>query len=349
LPGGIAVGRAAIRWVETMQRTDLIKAITDSAFFQGVAYEERAALAEVTQVLRHGEGETLFQPRQLPTALYLVSEGVVEISRRQAPEGELEPVAYRGPGAVLAESKVITGTPFNSLARFPEGGVTLQWPRPVILRRLFESRDLAMHYLQNLARRLEGTFANLGGHEATKLGGRLEHFDLPTILQTVVESGSDGVLEVLDARGRPFGAISTHDRRVGPIRRGALAGSEALFEILMNPPERGTFVFRTIRRAAGSEESLVLQPLLIEAARMQDELERFRVAVPASRRLRPTGRRLDAKAGEDRDLFDQIRHELATESCGWGVLAERLPYSHARVALAVRQLLRDEVLVEGDR
>ncbi|MBP1621902.1 MAG: hypothetical protein H6Q02_2669 [Acidobacteria bacterium] len=158
----------------TMQRPEIIKAITDSAFFHGVAYEERAALAEVVQVIQHGEGESLFQPRQLPTALYLVSEGVVEISRRQAPEGDLEPVAYRGPGAVLAESKVITGTPFNSLARFPEGGVTLQWPRPVILRRLFESRDLAMHYLQNLARRLEGTFANLGGHEATKLGGRLE-------------------------------------------------------------------------------------------------------------------------------------------------------------------------------
>jgi len=332
-----------------MQRTDLIKAITDSSFFQGVAYEERVALADLAQVLRHGEGETLFQPRQLPTALYLITDGVVEISRRQSPDGELEPVAYRGPGAVLAESKVITGTPFNSLARFPEGGTSLQWPRPVILRRLFESRDLAMHYLQNLARRLEGTFANLGGHEATKLGGRLEHFDLPTILQTVVESGSDGVLEVVDARGRPFGAISTHDRRVGPIRRGALRGAEALFEILMNPPERGTFVFRTVRKASDPEESLVLQPLLIEAARMQDELERFSVTVPPSRRLRPTARRPDAKAGEDRDLFDQIRHELATESCGWGVLAERLPYSRARVALAVRQLLRDEALIEGDK
>ena len=332
-----------------MQRTDLIKAITDSSFFQGVAYEERVALADLAQVLRHGEGETLFQPRQLPTALYLITDGVVEISRRQSPDGELEPVAYRGPGAVLAESKVITGTPFNSLARFPEGGTSLQWPRPVILRRLFESRDLAMHYLQNLARRLEGTFANLGGHEATKLGGRLEHFDLPTILQTVVESGSDGVLEVVDARGRPFGAISTHDRRVGPIRRGALRGAEALFEILMNPPERGTFVFRTVRKTSDPEESLVLQPLLIEAARMQDELERFSVTVPPSRRLRPTARRPDAKAGEDRDLFDQIRHELATESCGWGVLAERLPYSRARVALAVRQLLRDDGLIEGDK
>jgi len=330
-----------------MRQPDLIKLITDSSFFHAVAYEERAALADVGQLLRHDEGEVLFQPRQLPTALYLVCEGVVEISRRQSPEGEIEPVAYRGPSAVLAESKVITGTPFNSLARFPDGGATLQWPRPVILRRLFESRDLSMHYMQNLARRLEGTFANLGGQEATKLGGRLEHFDLPTILQTVVDSGSDGVLEILDARGRPFGAIGTRDRRVGPIRRGALTGAEALFEILMNPPERGTFVFRTTRRPSSFDESLVLQPLLIESARMQDELERFQAAVPPTRRLQTTGRESRWKAGEDLDLFDQIRHELAAEACGWGVLAERLPYSRARVALAVRQLLREEVVAEA--
>lgn len=325
---------------------DLVKVISDSVFFHAVAYEERTVLADIAQLVRHREDEVLFQPRQLPTALYLIRSGVVEISRRQSPDGELEPVAYRGAGAVLAESKVITGTPFNSLARFPEGGETLQWPRPVILRRLFESRDLSMHYLQNLARRLEGTFANLGGHEATKLGGRLEHFDLPTILQTVVDADSDGVLEILDARGRPFGTVATHDRRVGPIQRGALAGAEALYEILMNPPERGTFVFRTTRRPSTFDDSLILQPLLIEAARMQDELERFKAMVPPSRRLRATGRQPEGRA-DDRDLADQIRHELATEPCGWGVLADRLPYSRARVALAVRRLLRDEVIAEA--
>lgn len=330
-----------------MQQPDLIRIITDSSFFHAVAYEERVALVDLAQLLRHAEGEVLFQPRQLPTALYLVVDGVVEISRQQSPEGDLEPVAYRGSSAVLAESKVITGTPFNSLARFPEGGATLQWPRPVILRRLFESRDLSMHYLQNLARRLEGTFANLGSHEATKLGGRLEHFDLPTILQTVVDSGSDGVLEILDVRGRPFGAIGTRDRRVGPIRRGALTGSEALFEILMNPPERGTFVFRTTRRPQSFDEPLVLQPLLIEAARMQDELDRFGATVPPTRHLHPTGREPERKDSQDGDLVDQIRHELATEACGWGVLADRLPYSRARVAMTVRQLLRDEVLAEA--
>ena len=329
-----------------MIQPDLLKVVTESAFFHAVAYEERTALAEVAQLLHHRDGEILFRPRQLPTALYLVVEGVVEISRQESPDAELEPVAYRGPGATLAESKIITGTPFKSLARFPEGGVTLQWPRPVILRRLFESRDLSMHYLQNLARRLEGTFANLGGLQSTKLGGRIEHFDLPTILQTVVDSDTDGVLEVFDERGRPFGTVHTHDRRVGPISRGTLAGAEGLLEILMNPPHRGTFSFRTLRRPPTFSDSLVLQPLLIEAARMQDELERFESTVSATRRLRTTGRPPAADSREDPDLVALIRHELTIEPCGWGTLADRLPYSRARVAHVVRALLRDEVLAE---
>ncbi len=329
-----------------MSDPDFIKLLADSAFFHAVSHEERVALAEVAQHFRHREGEILFRPRQLPTALYLVVDGVVEISRQEVPDGDLEPVAYRGPGATVAESKVITGTPFNSLARFPEGGATLQWPRPVILRRLFESRGLSMHYMQNLARRLEGTFANLGGHQATKLGGRIDHFDLPTILQTVVDADSDGVLEVLDSRGRPFGTVYTHNRRVGPVSRGALSGSEALFEILMNPPEHGTFSFHTVRRPPPFSEALVLQPLLLEAARMQDELERFEGVVPPSTRLMPTGRLPDREAWDDPDLVDQIRHELTTEGCGWGTLADRLPYSRGRVALAVRAMLRVDLLKE---
>jgi hypothetical protein len=216
----------------------------------------------------------------------------------------------------------------------------------VILRRLFESRDLSMHYLHNLARRLEGTFANLGGHQATKLGGRIDHFDLPTILQTVVDADSDGVLEVLDGRGRPFGTVYTHDRRVGPITRGALTGAEALFEILMNPPEHGTFSFHTVRRPPPFTEALMLQPLLLEAARMHDEVERFRAVVPPSKRLCPTDGVPDPDAWDDPDLVNHIRHELTTECCGWGTLADRLPYSRGRVALAVRAMLRAELLRE---
>jgi CRP-like cAMP-binding protein len=327
-----------------MDKSELVRVVADSAFFHGLVHEERVVLAEAAQLFDHVEGAELFQPRQLPSALYLVVSGVVEISRQETEDGPFEPVAYRGVGATLAESKVITGTPFNSLARFPEGGRTLQWPRPVILRKLYDSRDFAMHYLQNLARRLEGTFASMGGHRGTKLGGRLDHFDLPTILQTVVDSGATGVLEVFDASGRSFGSVFTRELRVGPIRCGSLSGSEALLEILVNPPPRGSFNFREVRRPPESDIPYKLPPLLIEAAHMQDELGHFASVVPDSVRLRLTGQHPEWGQLEDRDLVDQIRHELVTEPCGWGELADRLPYSRGRVALAVRDMLASGVL-----
>jgi CRP-like cAMP-binding protein len=331
-----------------MDRNELVRTIADSAFFHSLAHEERIQLAEVAQLFDHAEGDELFRPRQLPSALYLVVDGVVEISRQDSPEGAFEPVAYRGSGATLGESKVISGTPFNSLARFPEGGRTLQWPRPVILRKLYESRDFAMHYLQNLARRLEGSFASMGGHRGTKLGGRLDHFDLPTILQTVVDSGATGVLEIFEAEGQSFGSVFTRELHVGPIRCGSLSGSEALFEILVNPPSRGSFNFREVRRPPESDIPQKLQPLLIQAAHMQDELGRFASVVPESVRLRLTGQHPEWGQLEDRDLVDQIRHELVTDPCGWGELAERLPYSRGRVALAVRDMLASGVLAHGE-
>ena len=137
-------------------------------------------------------GTVLFRPGEVPAALYLVLDGVVEISREESAELGMRPVAYMGAGSTVSESKVITGSVLTSLAQFPEGGVTLTWPRPVLLRQLYSSQDLALHYLQSLARRLEGTIVNLGANEGSNLGGRLEHFDLPAILQTVVDSGGGG-------------------------------------------------------------------------------------------------------------------------------------------------------------
>ena len=116
----------------------------------------------------------------------------------------------------------------------------------------------------------------------------------------------------------------------------------------MNPPQHGSFSFRTVRRPAATSDSLILQPLLIEAAGMQDELERFEAAVSPRVRLKPTGKEPSPDIDVESDLVDQIRHELTMESTGWGTLADRLPFSRGRVALAVRAMLRDDVITKDE-
>ncbi|MEE4270293.1 MAG: cyclic nucleotide-binding domain-containing protein [Thermoanaerobaculales bacterium] len=323
-----------------MRQEELIRAISDSPFFKGMVPDVRSSLADHGRVAIHSSGEMLFRPGRSATALYLILEGVVEISR-EVEEGQgIKPVAYLGPGAVLGESKVITGTALKSQARFPEGGSTIQWPRPLVLRKVYESRDFSLHYLQNIARRLEGTFASLDSRGSSNLGGMLDHFDLPTILQTVVESGSSGVVEIRDREGDTFGAVYTRERRVGPILCGTLSGEEAFVEIMVSPPAGGTFRFSTIGRQQETEESYHLQPLLFEAVRVKDEFNRFAAEVPPAAVLRHTGR-LPENGGP---MADQVLKQVNMRPLGWGGVADRLPYAKGRVALTVRDLLLAQVL-----
>jgi CRP-like cAMP-binding protein len=323
-----------------MRQEDLVRAIADSPFFKVMVPDVRETLANHGRVVVHGHGEMLFRPKQPAAALYLILEGVVEICR-EVDEGEgMKPVAYIGPGAVLGETKVITGTALKSQARFPEGGSTIQWSRPLVLRMVYESRDFSLHYLQNIARRLEGTFASLNSRGSSNLGGMLDHFDLPTILQTVVESGSNGVVEIRDKEGDTFGAIYARNRRVGPILCGTLSGEEAFIEIMVSPPEEGTFQFSTTGRQQETEDSYQLQPLLFEAVRIQDEYKRFAGEVPKGAILRHTGRLPE----NSNRMVEQVLQQVEARPSGWGAVAERLPYSKGRVALLVRELLLAEVL-----
>ena len=327
-----------------MQFEDLLRAIRESPFFHGMAQEEQISLARLGRVDVYPPGGVLFRPGEMPSALYLVLEGVVEICREESPEVGLQPVAYLGEGSTVSESKVLTGTALNSLAHFPEGGTTLQWPRPVLLRHLYSSPDLALHYMQQLARRLEGTIADLGAHSGSNLRGRLDQFDLPAILQTVVDSGATGVLEISDAEGQTFGAIHTSSQMIGRIMCGSLEGPEAFLEILNSPPINGTFRFSNLAVAPETDTYRQVHPLLLEAARVQDELAHFAATVPETALLQPATRRLAWKGGIDADLVEEIWHQLSNQPCGWGVLAELLPFSRGQIALTVRDMLLAGVL-----
>lgn len=327
-----------------MQLEDIYRALAESPFFQAMPADERVALAREGTFYLHGDGDELFRPRVVPTALYLVLEGLVEVSRVDGVERRLEPVAYVGPGSVIGASKIITATPFTSLARFPEGGATLQWRRAELLRRLYTSRDLSMHYLHNLAHRLEGTFASLGGRSAIKLGGNLDHFDLPTILQTVVDSGRTGVLSVLDATGHTFGIVHVHDGLAGPARCGALHGEEALLEIIISPPERGSFTFASHDAPEDTVPHIQVRPLLLDAARLQDEHRQLAERVAGDRPLRPAARQLEAGGEISAALAERIWEAVTSSPVGWLELACRLPYCRAHVAATVLTMLENGLL-----
>lgn len=295
-------------------------------------------MARLGKLVRHAAGDPLFRPGQGATALYLVVDGLAEICRIKKDAGLPEPVAYAGPGAVLAESKVITGTPFTALARFPEGGSTIQWPRAVVLRRLVASQDFSMQYLQYIAQRLEGSLSGLDAARS-RLEGSLSHFDLPTILQTVVESGAQGVVEIRNSRGNLHGSMHMGDRLVGPIYCGTLSGVDAFLEMVVTPPEDATFSIDPGRPTSNGGARWQLNSLLFEGARISDEYRRFQSELDETTGLAPAARQPTLSGEVEPELVQQVWDLLQARSMGWGELARHIPRCRAVVALAVRDLL----------
>jgi hypothetical protein len=120
---------------------------------------------------------------------------------------------------------------------------------------------------------------------------------------------------------------------------GNLTGREAFLEIMSSPPDRGTFRFSSVSAPKENVGFQSLQPLLMEAARIQDEFKHFAETVPADAVLQPSSRQLVWTGSDDARLVEQIWHQLSVEPCGWGELSEVLPFSRGQVGLAIRDML----------
>lgn len=327
-----------------MHQSEIALRLESSPFFGPVTGEARRALAEAATLRRYAPGENLFAPGDDPRALYLVAEGVLEISRRKLSGGDPEAVAYLGPGATVGESKVIVGSPHSSRAVFPQGGTTLQWPRAAILDRLLGSSDFALKYLENLARRLEGTLAALGNHPGVRLDGQLDHFDLGTILRMVVDSGIAGTVQIRDAADEVFGTIAIRDFSVAGASRGRLHGVAAFLEIMDALPRQGRFSFSTHLDPDDVNERHQLNALLLESARISDELSRFLRDYGGAGELAAGSRPLRWSGSGDVALRKRIWRDVSARPATWRDLADRLPYSRGQVAAAVGEMLRGGTL-----
>ncbi|MFV1958640.1 MAG: DUF4388 domain-containing protein, partial [Planctomycetota bacterium] len=137
-----------------------------------------------------------------------------------------------------------------------------------------------------VARRLEGFISHIRRQARRKeLAGRLEYFDMPTVVQTLVSSTQTGVLAIQDADGETVADVLLLDGAVARARFGALEGEDAFYEIFLRGPEGGEFVFRTVgepdpEAISPREVTRPAMSLLMEAMRLVDELPGLRERLP---------------------------------------------------------------------
>ncbi len=137
----------------------------------------------------------------------------------------------------------------------------------------------------------------------SSLSGDLDVFGFPTLVQTLQQSRSTGLLTLRGRSGEEMAAVHLEDGKLRACTAAGLRGVEAFYQILQRP-SAGTFRFAT-RALSGPEDAALektreIIPLLMEGMTRHDELRRATALVADGARLVPTGTRPTAHP-EDND------------------------------------------------
>lgn len=154
------------------------------------------------------------------------------------------------------------------------------------------------------------------------LSGDLEVFGLPDLVQSLSQGEASGALVIRDRGGHEMATLWMRRGLLIRAQSGHLQGEAAFFQLL-ECPTPGTFEFS--RREAGEAThsgvtGQAFTPLLMEAMRRHDELQRARAMLADHARVRPTGVRPTAPAEETdgvflRDLWTKVKSGTTPAEC----------------------------------
>ena len=265
---------------EILQTVDLFESISEEYLL------DIAAAGEVRVLER---GQTLFKRGDESDRIYLVMDGAIEIVRSTSDQPEPVPVAYITPGELIGDMALFTGTPRGSDARIPE--IAMVWE---LTREQFEEQaeripGYGMQLTRMFAHRMQELITHMRRQSKRKeLTGKLCHFDMPTVVQTLINAKQNGLLSFMDDEGKTFAEVMLASGAIDRVWCGPLHGAEAFTEIFLSRDE-GEFTFRSVQDLdpeAISDVPITMPShhLLMEAMRLADELEKLREELPDTKR-----------------------------------------------------------------
>lgn len=233
------------------------------------------AVAAQGRALEFGPGDVIFRQGDEGSQLFIVKSGVIEILAKQADATEATPVAYLGPGEVLGELALLTGSPRTATVRSPERAELFVIERAVFNDLMDTLPAFSRNLCLVLAKRLEATTIKVPRVTAKQLQGNLKFFDLATVIQTLIGSHQTGSLTVTSDAGKHRVAdIFFVKGNICRAKVRNLTGDDAVFELFQSPIE-GEFSFtgKVIQEEEITTDiSMPAISLLMESVRLQDEL-----------------------------------------------------------------------------
>jgi len=254
---------------------------TDPAFlkscelFENQPPEVIKAVLVQGRTMEFGPGDIVFRQGDRGDQMFIVKSGVLEVFTRQSESGDLTPLAYLGPGEVLGELALLTGSPRSASVRSPEHAEIFTVEKSVFIDLMETLPTFARNLCLVLAKRLEATTLKVPRASTKQLQGNLKFFDLATVIQTLIGSHQTGSLVVTQDGGKHKVADLFFVK--GNIARAKvrnLTGDDAVFQLFQSPLE-GEFSFtgRTVQEEeVNTDITMPAISLLMESVRLQDEL-----------------------------------------------------------------------------
>lgn len=252
-----------------------IKFLKDCEIFSSLSEDILKVVYARGQIVKIEQNKTIFDYNQPCEYLYVVRSGIVEICREDEP-GKFRAVAYVGASASMGELAILTGSPYNSIARMPGGGEIFAISRNVFLSFLDMLPEFGRALSTLFAQRLESAARNNRIDRREQFRGSLKFFDLTTIIQTIVSSRLTGTLVITNQSEESMAEVNFERGAVRGAFLGNLLGEDAFYQLFQPPLQEGTFDFKSgpIQHIGDSRYDIKHAPsaLLIEAARQHDEL-----------------------------------------------------------------------------
>lgn len=265
--------------------TDTVDAafLRASDLFEGQPEDVLQAVLALGQFLEFGPGQIVVRQGDPGDRLYLVKTGVLEIVAARADGGDATPVAYLGPGEVLGELALLTGSPRSATIRSPEHAELFTLDKALFLDLMETLPTFTRSLCMLLARRLEATNLKVPRAAAKQLQGNLRFFDLATVIQTLIGSHQTGSLNVTQDGGRTKVAeIFFFKGNIARAKVRQLTGDDAVFQLFQTELE-GEFSFTGRPVVEDEVQTDVTMPaisLLMESVRLQDELPLLQRRIP---------------------------------------------------------------------
>ena len=256
--------------------------LRSSDLFENQPEEVLKAVLLQGQLEQYGPGDVVFGQGDEGRRLYIVKSGALEVLATPSDAADPIPVAYLGPGEVLGELALLTGSPRSASARVPERAELFTVDKPVFLDLMKTLPAFARNLCLVLAKRLEATTLKVP-RGSKQLQGNLRFFDLATVIQTLIGSHQTGTLVVMQEGGKSKARIAEiffFKGNIAKVRH--LTGDDAVFQLFQSPLE-GEFSFTGRQVQEEEVQADITMPaisLLMESVRLQDELPLLKERIP---------------------------------------------------------------------